>query len=263
MDHNGGAFQLDAGSIARALAGTRFDRVDLRTSTGSTNDDALELLGDAANAGLTICADYQARGVGRKAGRHWIAAPGTSLLMTTILAGSIPAQQLWTVPFWAGICAYDAIEHLLHLPPHLRWPNDVLLDGKKCAGILCVSRVSGDAARVACGIGINVTRPADASVLDGIDAAFLSDRATISRERLLIGLLRTYDAYWGLLRRPRELVAAWELRAHLGGATYSLRLDETGEELMAQALRLGPDGTLVVRSDNAERVIALADASVI
>ena len=263
MDHNGGASQLDAGSLARALFGTRFDRVDLRASTGSTNEDALELLGDPANAGLTICADYQTNGVGRKAGRRWIAPPGSSLLMTTILAGTLPPSQLWTIPFWAGVCAYDAIEHLLHVPPQLRWPNDVLLDGKKCAGILCISRVNADAARVGCGIGINVTRPEGMNDLDGIDPAYLSDHAPVARERLMVQLLRTYDAYWGLLSRPRELVVAWELRAQLAGATYSLRLDESGEELTAQALRLGPDGTLVVRSAGLERVIALADATVI
>ncbi len=263
MDHNGGASQLDAESIARALSGTRFDRVDFREATGSTNDDALALLGDATNAGLTICTDYQTQGAGRKAGRRWIAEPGTSLLMTTILAGALPAQQLWAVPFWAGVCAYDAIERVLHAAPQLRWPNDVLLDGKKCAGILCVSRVTGKAARVGCGIGVNVVRPADASALDGVEAAFLSDRAPVAREALLIELLRTYDRYWSLLRRPHELVAAWELRAHLAGATYRLRLDESGEELTATALRLGPDGTLIVRAQGAERAIALADATVI
>jgi BirA family transcriptional regulator, biotin operon repressor / biotin---[acetyl-CoA-carboxylase] ligase len=168
------------------------------------------------------------------------------------------------VPFWAGICAFDSIECLTNVAPRLQWPNDILFDGRKCAGILCISRVSGAVARAACGIGINVIRPDVMHELEGLDVAFLSDRApNVSRERLLVDLLKTYHAYWPLLRRPRELVAAWELRAGLAGTPYRLRIDETGEELRAQALRLGPDGTLVVRFNDAERIITLADASVI
>ncbi|HXP92891.1 MAG TPA: biotin--[acetyl-CoA-carboxylase] ligase [Candidatus Binatia bacterium] len=264
MDQNGGASQFDDEAIVRALAGTRFDRVDFRATTGSTNDDALELLGDPSSAGLTICADFQTDGAGRKAGRRWIAPPGSSLLVTTILAGTIPATQLWAVPFWAGICAYEAIEDAAGVAPRLRWPNDVLLGGKKCAGILCTSRISGEAARAGCGIGINVIRPAQSHDLEGIDAAFLSDHApAISRDQLLITLLKTYHAYWPLLQRPLELVAAWELRAHLAGETYRLRLDESAEEFTAAGLRLGPDGTLVVHHAGAERVVTLADATVI
>jgi BirA family biotin operon repressor/biotin-[acetyl-CoA-carboxylase] ligase len=264
VDQNGGASVLDDEAIDQALRGRRFDRVDLRATTGSTNEDALELLGDPANAGLTVCADYQTRGTGRKTGRRWVAPPESSLLLTTILAGAIPAAQLWVVPFWAGICVFEAIEDEAGVSPRLRWPNDVLLEGKKCAGILCTSRIAGDTARAGVGIGINVVRPADNEELEGIDAAFLSDRApAISRQRLLITLLKTFDAYWPLLDRPRELIAAWELRAQLAGETYRLQLDETGEELVADGLRLGPDGTLVVRHHDTERVIALADATVI
>jgi len=264
VQDNRGAFQLDDEEIAQGLVGTRFDRIELKRMTGSTNDDALALLDDPAYAGLTICADYQTRGVGRKAGRRWIAPPGSSLLMTTILPGTIPAAQLWAVPFWAGICAYDAIERESGLTPRLRWPNDVLLEGKKCAGILCVSRIAGDTARVGCGIGINVHRPAGDRELAGLDVAFVSDYApAVTRGRLLAELLRTYDRYWGLLNRGHELVAAWELRADLAGSLYRLRLDESGEEFTAQALRLGPDGTLIVRHRGVERIVTLADASVI
>lgn len=264
MEGSGEASVLDAGRIARELHGTRFAKVDLRTATGSTNDDALAVLGTPGGLGLTICAEYQTHGAGRKEGRRWIAPPGCSLLMTTILPGAIPAPLLWAVPFWAGICAFDAIERELGHAPVLRWPNDVMLEGRKCAGILCVSRVSGNSAHVACGIGINVVRPAQFAELAPVQPAFLSDvRPSIEREAVLVTLLRTYDRYLPLLGKPHELVVAWELRAHLAGATYHLVIDETREELTAQALRLGPDGTLIVRDGNGERIITLADATVI
>lgn len=264
MDQYGGASVLDGIEIARALEGSRLARVDLRASTGSTNDDALELMADPANVGLTVVADVQTRGAGRKPGRRWIAAPGSSLLMTTILPGHVPARQLWAIPFWAGVCAYDAIEAETGAAPRLRWPNDVLVDGKKCAGILCVSRITGHTALVGCGIGINVVRPSRAGALDGLDAAFLSDcSAAVTRASLLVRLLRTYSEYWTLLDRPRELAAAWETRAQLGTATYRIKLDGTGEAFEARPLRLGEDGTLVVRHDGAERIVTLADATIL
>jgi BirA family transcriptional regulator, biotin operon repressor / biotin---[acetyl-CoA-carboxylase] ligase len=262
VEGNRGASTLKIDTILDELAGTRFARIDARASTESTNEDALRVLDDAA-AGLTICADYQTRGAGRKAGRRWIAPAGSSLLMTTVLPAKIQAQALWAVPFWAGVCAHDALEEVLGVEPCLRWPNDLLLGERKCAGILCVSRVSGAFAHVGCGIGINVVRPEDDPELAAVNPAFLSDLdPAITRERVLLSLLKTYDAYWPLLTRLRELIVAWELRAQLASAVYRLRLDETGEILEGEALRLGPDGALIVRVNGAERAVALAGATV-
>lgn len=263
MEDNREASRFDVDAIVRALSGSRFARIEVRASTESTNDDALSVLHDGSG-GLTICADYQTRGMGRKQGRRWIAPPGSSLLMTTILPAKIDAAALWAVPFWAGVCAYEAIEQELGIEPRLRWPNDLLLQGRKCAGILCVSRVTGNSALVACGIGINVVRPSSDPELEAIDPAFLSDAApSVTRQRVLLALLKAYDLYWPLLSKPHELAVAWELRARLAGSTYRLRLDETGEEVTGEALRLGPDGTLVIRSGGLERAIALADATAI
>lgn len=243
----------------------RFARIEFRESTGSTNDDALEHLGDPAWAGASIVAGVQSRGAGRKAGRRWIAAPGSALLVTTILPEAIPATALWAVPFWVGLCAADAVERVLGgTAPRLRWPNDLLLDGRKCGGILCVSRVTGERAWVACGVGINVRRPAELGELAGIDAAFLSDESPeANRDELLAALLLAYDARWSLLGRSEALIAAWERGAQLAGSTYRVRIDEDGEEFEGEALRLAPDGRLVLRVAGRERSITLADATVL
>lgn len=254
---------FDADAVRRAVATSRFAHIAFTPSTGSTNDDALARLGDPSARGLTLCADYQTQGAGRKEGRRWIAPPGCSLLATTILPDDVPVDALWAVPFWVGICAYDAVARLVAAPLRLQWPNDLLVGGRKAAGILCVSRVQGTRASVACGIGINVRRPADAGELDALGAVFLSEAdPRITREKVLAALLGAYEARWPLLARAAELTAAWELRAGLPGERYVVRTDE-GEMLAGEGVRLGADGTLIVRAAGVERAIALGDATVV
>ena len=77
-------------AVQAALVGTPFATVRYLAQTGSTNEDAAALLGEPAHAGLTIVADHQTRGAGRK-GRTWVAPAGSSLLFTTILPEPLPA----------------------------------------------------------------------------------------------------------------------------------------------------------------------------
>ncbi|MBD5634409.1 MAG: biotin--[acetyl-CoA-carboxylase] ligase [Candidatus Eremiobacteraeota bacterium] len=118
--------------------------------TESTNDDALALLGQPGAAGAVLVADYQRAGRGRKA-RAWIAPPGSSLLFTTILPRQIARDALWAVTLWTSLGVADGIEAATGIRATLQWPNDLLVDGRKCCGILCVSRVAGEGAWVGCG----------------------------------------------------------------------------------------------------------------
>ena len=77
--------------------------------TESTNDDAVPLLGLPENAGAVLWADFQRAGHGRR-GRTWVAPPGSSLLVTTILPRAVASGALWAVPFWTALGAADGIE---------------------------------------------------------------------------------------------------------------------------------------------------------
>src|ERR1700677_4096965 len=89
-------------SVRRELRGTAFAAIRYERITESTTDAAAPLLGDPAHAGLTIVADEQTKGAGRR-GRSWIASPGSSLLMTTLPPGPIPSANVWIVPFGIAI----------------------------------------------------------------------------------------------------------------------------------------------------------------
>ena len=253
---------LAVARVRDALAGTRFADVRYVAETASTNDDAAALLGEPSAAGATLVAEFQRAGRGRKSDRAWIAAPGSALLFTTVLPLTVATGALWAVPFWVALAVADGVEAAGGGRLDLRWPNDLDLAGRKAAGILCVSRVRGPEAHVGCGVGLNVRRPAGAAPA-AIDPppAYLSDGAPrVAREEVLAGILGVMDGLTELRDRPDEVARAWERRAALRGRHYRLRLDADGSVVEGPALRLGPDGSLVLLSAGRERTVHLADA---
>lgn len=242
---------------------TRFSQIRHVESTGSTNDDVAKMLGENEARGLTLVANYQTHGTGRK-GRAWIAPPGSALLFTTALPDPIPSRDLWVVPFWIGLAVHGALADF-GVATQLQWPNDVLLNSAKVAGILCVSRVAGDEAWVACGVGINVRRPTQPDALWDIvpQPAFLSDAREIDRDELLSATLRHADVSYETLQSPETIARAWEKAALVPGAHYRLLLDGSNQPFEATALALGKAGELTVEADGTRRDIAMADARVL
>ncbi len=236
-----------------------FSRVVYTVRTGSTNEDAAELLGDDAALGMTIVAEEQTHGAGRK-GRTWIAQPGSSLLFTTILPREIRARDLWCVPFWTALAVQEALARC-SVPADVHWPNDLLLRGRKLAGILCVSRITGDSARAGCGVGINVYRTADAQREIDPPPAFCDDAAHLDRNVLLTRILEGFSSHIALLDDAQAVARRWEAKAGLPGQRYRLQRDTDEHAFEATALSLESGGALLVeRDDGSREAVTLADA---
>ena len=246
--------------VSIALAGTPFADIAYVDQTDSTNADAATLLGDPRHAGTSIVAEHQTAGRGRK-NREWIDVPGSALLVTTILPAPIPAKHLWAVPFWTGLSLQLAL-HDAGVEASLRWPNDLLLDGKKVAGILCVSRISAETAWVACGVGVNVRRP---HALPPIEPppAFCDDVVAVDRAELLRRLLQNYATSLPLLSQPQTIATRWERASGIAGSRYALLEDGAPEPYEAIAIGLSEDGGLSVEQNGAVRTVALGDARVL
>ncbi len=253
----------DEFSLSRErLRGTPFAQIRHVAQTASTNDDMTALLGEPGTGGLTIVADAQTHGNGRR-GRTWEAAPGAALLFTTALPEAIPSAHLWAVTLWTALVVAKAL-HALKIPAELRWPNDLLLNANKLAGILCVSRVNGDHAWVGCGIGINLLR--NASMANAIEPppAFCDDAHPVNRDELLAGILTTMHADLALLQTPRRIRVEWEQAAHLAGATYRIIRDGEEHPFDAKVLGLTDDGSLhVMRADGAYENVTMADCRIL
>jgi BirA family transcriptional regulator, biotin operon repressor / biotin---[acetyl-CoA-carboxylase] ligase len=244
-------------SVAAERAGSAFAQIRYVPQTGSTNADAAGLLGTPGSAGATIVAEYQSSGAGRK-GRSWVAAPGSSLLFTTILPEAVLARDLWIVPFWTALAVRRGLA-ACGIEADVHWPNDLLLGERKLAGILCVSRVAGERAHVACGVGINVTR----GETRGIEPppAFCDDVRPVDRAALLRAILLAFEATLETLANPQRVARLWESQAGLPGRRYRLLKDGDAAPFEAEALALATGGGLVVtRGDGSRETISLADA---
>ena len=184
----------------------------LRLETvGSTQDAARGL-----PVGSVVVADHQTAGRGRLE-RRWEAPPGTSLLVSFVLA---PHRLLSLA---AGVAAAEACGPDVRL----KWPNDLLLDGKKLGGIL----VETTPEKAICGIGINLTWAPEGGA-----------RAGLRRDELL-QRLHLSIADW-TARPPDAVLDRWrELSATLG---RRVRIEVSGQVVDGLATHIGPNGELVV-----------------
>ena len=160
------------------------------------------LLPPDAPEGALVTADEQTAGRGRL-GRRWLAPPGTSLLCSLQLRPTVASERLPELTGVASRACADAIAGLTGLEPELKFPNDVLVGGRKVAGILAEAREE----RVVLGIGVNVNVAAD-ELPQEVDRAATSllvetgrelDRAELLAE-LLERLERRYDAWLSAAR---------------------------------------------------------------
>ena len=122
----------------------------------STNVEAFELIDEGGiTDGTMVITDHQYKGKGRQ-GRSWFASPGKAVTFSVILRSEISVQQNGFLSLAAVVAAAEAVEKF-GLTPALKWPNDILISGKKCGGILVETKVQKDSIEYAVvGMGLNV-----------------------------------------------------------------------------------------------------------
>jgi BirA family transcriptional regulator, biotin operon repressor / biotin---[acetyl-CoA-carboxylase] ligase len=217
----------------------------------STQDLARSAANAGADQGWTVITDLQREGRGRT-GRRWVAPDGTALLFSTILHP--PVDVLPLLPLLAALSVAGGIELATGVVAELKWPNDVLVNDRKLAGIL-LEHPGG--AAVIIGVGVNVNQR----------AADLPERATsllalighpLDREPLLAAILNdlanAYD------RADREgvswIVPGWRSRSSMLGKPIAFQRE--GQTIRGVAEDLGADGALLVRLDDGTRVSVIA-----
>ena len=153
-------------SAAVSLPSIRFlgVPVERHASIGSTNDEAFRRADEGAHEGLVVLADAQTAGRGRQ-GRVWWDAPGASLLFSILLRPTIPLAQCPLLALALACSVADAGTEATGAVLAVKWPNDVLHDGRKLCGVLAESRVPGvpssQRPAVVIGAGVNVNQTAD------------------------------------------------------------------------------------------------------
>ena len=194
----------------------------------STNSVVAQAAAGGASAGLVVVAEEQTAGRGRL-DRSWQAPPRSAVLLSVLLRPAVPPATLPMLSLLTGVAAVEAVRSVAELPAVLKWPNDVLVGGRKLGGIL-VERV--DAAAVV-GVGINVSLRASELPVDTATSIAIEGGNT-DRESLTKELLRA------LGRRVRSWEAAEGAAAILLPA-YREVCDTLGRQVVVHL----PDGTSV------------------
>ena len=124
--------------------------------TASTNADAFRLAEEGAEEGTTVIADAQSGGKGRR-GRVWSSPAGVNLYCSIVLRPAIMPHEAPQLTFLSAVAAARAIEQITALKPEIKWPNDVLINGRKVAGLLNEMSAETDGINfVILGIGVNL-----------------------------------------------------------------------------------------------------------
>lgn len=247
------ATPLDIDLIRAALhtarLGTRFHYF---AELGSTNSYARDLADNGAGEGEIVLAESQTRGRGRL-GRSWESPPLVNLYLSVILRPRLPPAQAPQITLMAAVALAETVGCFIARRPLIKWPNDILVDGKKLAGIL--TEAACDAQRIAyviLGIGVNLNYHADAM------PETLRRRATsiaqvtmqaVSREAVLARLIQDLDRCYGELEDGGfiALRARWE--AHFGLLGKRVQVEFGGGTLNGRALGIDPEGALLVEED--------------
>jgi BirA family biotin operon repressor/biotin-[acetyl-CoA-carboxylase] ligase len=166
---------LDLDELRRGIDAL-WTRVDIVDETGSTNADLITRAGAGEDiAGAVLLAEYQNSGRGRH-GRQWTAPPRSQLSMSVgVAVAGIPTEAWGWLPLATGVAVVDAIDQVCGVEAGLKWPNDVLVQDRKLAGIL--AEVAAPAPAVVVGIGLNVTMTADEAPDPRATSLLLLDRA--------------------------------------------------------------------------------------
>ncbi len=237
-------------------------------SIASTNDKARELALVGAEEGTLVVADTQTAGKGRL-GRSWYSPPGLGLYLSFIFRPGVPAAGAPGVLMAMSLGAAEAVEASgIQGVVGIKWPNDLVVEGRKLAGILIEMGVQGGNLEwCVAGVGINVNHAAKDFPVE------LRERAVALRQlchrrldRLGLALnLVARTAYWyeTFLREGMDALApVWRRRSAILGR--AVRVETAGEVVVGTAVALEPDGALRVRMESGnEEVLHVGDVHLV
>ncbi len=230
-----------------------YDTVD------STNDIALQMARDGAPEGTAIIAQRQLKGRGRR-GRKWLDEPGESVLMSVILRPPTPPDTFHELSFMASLALAEHLRSQYDIQACLKWPNDVLVNGRKVAGILLEMDPGSKA--VVVGIGINVNQHEFAPHISATATSIMLEtgcRHEVARaaKSLARAVLAEYEAY--LASGFKEIRERW--RKYMWGFGRQAEVRTEGGVIRGEIAGIDEAGALLIRDPSGtEHTIHAADA---
>lgn len=232
--------------------------------TSSTNNEAKRLAADDAIEGTIVVSEAQTLGRGRL-NRGWFSPPGGGVWVSVILRPPFPPQEAPKCTLMAAVATVEAIREASGLNCGIKWPNDILWQGRKLVGILTEMSAEMDAINfVVLGIGINVSlQESDfPEELRNIGASVsMGAEREVSRVEVLQKLLERLEYWYQVVKQEgfEPVLEAWRRESvTLGQPVRVLAGEETYDGV---AEELAEDGSLLVRTENGLRRVLAGDVS--
>ena len=222
----------------------------------STMEMGSRLAKEGMGEGTVVIAGEQTEGRGRL-GRTWVSPPEGSISLSIILRPAM--AQLPQLNMVASLATLRSITRATGLKPTIKWPNDILLNGKKVSGILIENAFEGgDLKAAVVGIGINVSFdpasfPEIASIATSLSLEACQD---VSAREVITSLLKAFDEAYGDLRRTGTVYDEWLPCVETLGKRVTVRSGDSIEKGFAESIQV--DGSLILRKSDGSRLTLTA-----
>ncbi|MBX3475633.1 MAG: biotin--[acetyl-CoA-carboxylase] ligase [Planctomycetes bacterium] len=229
----------------------------IRDEVSSTNDAAWELIeADPALAdGSVIVAEHQTDGRGRM-GRAWHSARGAGLWLSVVLKTHVPPDKAAFVTCMASLALANMLQQFVYLPAEIKWPNDIIIRGRKACGILVEAR-SNQPDTFVLGIGMNVNQlredfPEDLRALATSLRLERPGNAPLNRVRVIRPLMFYLEKVYELLRKKKwdKLAKAWAEFVPMGGKVVTL--EHSGQQFKGTVQRIDPQKGITLKLESGE-----------
>jgi BirA family biotin operon repressor/biotin-[acetyl-CoA-carboxylase] ligase len=243
----------------------RFSRLGKKihyfSETDSTNRLAFRRAQEGADEGEIVVAESQTQGKGRM-GRSWFSPPYSNLYLSVILKPKLPPASTPQLTLMAAVALAETVQSFLAAPPAIKWPNDIMVGGKKLAGILTESSCDSDRVHfVIVGIGVNLNLQAERfpeDIRDRATSLLISTGRVVDRTAFAQQLIQDLDRCYGELesRGFPWIAGRWESFFELRGR--KVRVEMAAQSLSGTARGIDGDGALILEEEGGRlrRIIA-------
>lgn len=232
----------------------------------STNLRARQLADQGAAHGTLVAADVQEGGKGRR-GRPWTAtAPGENIAMSIILRPELAPIKASMLTLVAALAVRDGVRKMAGIEPEIKWPNDVVANGRKLCGILTEMALEAEYIQyIVVGIGINVNNESfDSELAEKATSLRLEAGGPFSRAELVCRVLKHFERYYEIFMRTADLSALQEdYNGSLSGRNQVVRVLAPGQEWEGISRGISAAGALrVERADGEIEEVTAGEVSV-
>lgn len=247
---------IDAEALSLAVVGGLWKQLDVVESTGSTNADLTAQARDGVAPGRVLVSAHQSTGRGRLA-RRWEAPPDTSVATSVLVAPLRPLQEWGWLPLLVGMAVTDGVRAATGIDVGVKWPNDVLVRGRKLCGILCESVGDVGTPRAVLGWGVNVTLREDQLPVPTATSILL-EGSDASATAITAATLRSLETWYSRWNAGEDISDEYRRRCVTIG--QDVRVDLTAEQsFTGRAVGVASDGALIVSTPAGERTVVAGD----